>query len=134
MPKCFLKISSKNKRLKMINVMGGMFKSNWTTSVPKSIPRFVLDKVRLLLLSEMCYYNSLTTNGFRNFTSLGIQFQEKDPDNCTNFFTLGYLIRHAIKMYKKICIVQLFKAYSYSVKIGRRWICRLNSLKHTLVP
>ena len=102
--------------------------------MPKSIPRFVLDKVRLLLLSEMCYYNSLTTNGFRNFTSLGIQFQEKDPDNCTNFFTLGYLICHDIKMYKKISIVQLIKAYSYSVKIGRRWKCRLNSLNHTLVP
>ena len=31
-----------------IYVTGGMFKSNGTTSMPKSVPRLVVDKVKLL--------------------------------------------------------------------------------------
>ena len=36
-----------------IYVTGGTLKSNRTTSVPKSVPCLVLDKVKLLYLSEM---------------------------------------------------------------------------------
>ena len=37
-----------------MDVTGGMFlKLNGTTSVPKSVPRLVVDKVKLLYLSEM---------------------------------------------------------------------------------
>ena len=36
-----------------------MFKSNGTTSVPKSIPRLVVDKVKLLFSSEMFLIQSI---------------------------------------------------------------------------
>ena len=36
-----------------------MFKSNGTTSVPKSIPRFVVDKVKLLYSSQMFLIQSI---------------------------------------------------------------------------
>ena len=39
--------------------MGGMFKSNGTTSMPKSIPRLVVDKVKLLFSSEMFLIQSI---------------------------------------------------------------------------
>ena len=42
-----------------IYVTGGMFKSNGTTSVPKSIPRLVVDKVKLLCSSEMILVQSI---------------------------------------------------------------------------
>ena len=38
-----------------INVTGGMFPTNGTTSVPLSIPHLILVKVRLLFSSEMFY-------------------------------------------------------------------------------
>ena len=38
-----------------IYVTGGMFEANGTTSVPMSIPRLMLDKVRLLFSSEMLF-------------------------------------------------------------------------------
>ena len=34
-----------------INVTGGKWQSNGTTSMPKSVPRFVVDKVRLVFVS-----------------------------------------------------------------------------------
>ena len=40
-------------------VTGGMFKLNGTTSVPKSVPRLVVDKVKLLFLSEMFLIQSI---------------------------------------------------------------------------
>ena len=36
-----------------IDLTGRTFKSNGTTSMPKSVPRLMLDKVRLMFLSEM---------------------------------------------------------------------------------
>ena len=42
-----------NKLSYLLYITGGMFKSNGTTSLPKSVPRLVLDKVRLLFPSEM---------------------------------------------------------------------------------
>ena len=36
-----------------IYVTGGMFEANGTTSMPKSVPHLILDKVRLLFSSEM---------------------------------------------------------------------------------
>ena len=47
--------------------MGGMFEANETTSVPKSVSRLILDKVRLLFLSEM-FYSSQITNALRLVT------------------------------------------------------------------
>ena len=43
-------------------VTGGMFKSNGTTSMPKSVPRLVLDKVRLVFVSEVVHSNVLVQN------------------------------------------------------------------------
>ena len=42
-----------------INVTGGTFMSNGTTSVPMSIPRLVVDKVKLLFSSEMFLIQSI---------------------------------------------------------------------------
>ena len=42
-----------------IYVMGGMFNANRPTSVPKSVPRLILDKVRLLFSSEMFYSSQI---------------------------------------------------------------------------
>ena len=39
------------KILAGIHVTGGMFKSNRTTSMPKSVPRLVVDKVKLMHLT-----------------------------------------------------------------------------------
>ena len=36
-----------------MNVTGGVFKQNGITSMPKSVPCLMLDKVRRLFLSEM---------------------------------------------------------------------------------
>ena len=43
-------------------VTGGMFKLNRTTSVPKSVPRLMLDKDRLLFSSEMVYSSKCCSN------------------------------------------------------------------------
>ena len=42
-----------------IYVMGGKFKSNGTTSMPKSVSRLVVDKVKLLFSSEMFLFQSI---------------------------------------------------------------------------
>ena len=42
-----------------MHVMGGMFKSNETTNVPKSVPCLVVDKVKLLFLSELFLIQSI---------------------------------------------------------------------------
>ena len=42
-----------------INVTGGTFMSNGTTSMPMSVPRLVVDKVKLLFLSEMFLIQSI---------------------------------------------------------------------------
>ena len=43
--------SDRNSKISDMYVTGGKFGSNGTTRVPKSIPRLVLDKVRLLFMS-----------------------------------------------------------------------------------
>ena len=43
----------------MINVTGGMFKTNGTTSMPKSVPSLIVDKVKLLYSSEMFLIQSI---------------------------------------------------------------------------
>ena len=53
-------------KLPFIDVTGGMFKSNGTTRVPKSVPCLVLDKVRLLFPSEM--FCSSQTYSFNKLT------------------------------------------------------------------
>ena len=42
-----------------MHATGGMFKSDGTTSVPKSVPRLVVDKVKLLFSSEMFLFQSI---------------------------------------------------------------------------
>ena len=42
-------------------IMGGRFKSNGTTSVPKSVPRLMLDKVRQRFLSESSHCSSMVS-------------------------------------------------------------------------
>ena len=48
-----------------IYVTGGMFEPNGTTSVPKSVPRLVVDKVKLLInvyTSTFLYHTNSLTN------------------------------------------------------------------------
>ena len=53
--------SDRNSKISDMYVTGGRFGSNGTTRVPKSVPRLVLDKVRLLFMSvsskEMFFLN-----------------------------------------------------------------------------
>ena len=43
--------------LQHINVTGEWFEVNWTTSMPKSVPRLVLEWVRLVPVIQMCYHS-----------------------------------------------------------------------------
>ena len=100
-----------------MHVTGGMFKSNGTTSVPKSIPRLVVDKVKLLFSSELFLSHSIL---------IGIKVPNKSLSQelnnvlfcscccCTDEITDG---KHVLK-YTAILYLQIFFAQSDLKKIS----------------
>ena len=81
--------------------MGGMFKSNGTTSVSKSVPRLVLDKARQVLVSvDQLQYPCSTSSPKKSFTRVKQYFicsccsLDEQMLLCVSFFipTVGILV------------------------------------------
>ena len=79
-----------------IYVTGGRFESNGTTSVPKSVPFLMMDKIRLLYLSELFYSSQIkvTNKSLSQELKKVIKIQGDSLWNVIHLFNVVYLKFH----------------------------------------